>query len=263
MGSLAPPAANGARAQATPTSNMPDSVFKALKYRYIGPEGNRTDAVAGVKGDPNVYYVGAASGGLWKTTDAGAHWAPIFDDQPVSSIGAVAVAPSDPNVVWVGTGESFIRSHISTGWGMFKSTNAGKTWTRAGLENTGRIARIAIDPTDPDRVLVAALGHAYGPQPDRGIFRTTDGGKTWARVLFVNDSTGASDLVMDPNNPRILFAGTWQIEIHTWGRTSGGAGSGIWTSRDGGTTWRRLTGHGLPTRPVGKIGLGMSRANPS
>jgi photosystem II stability/assembly factor-like uncharacterized protein len=252
----------GAKEQATPTGAMPDTaVFKALKYRYIGPEGNRTDAVAGVKGDPNVYYAGAASGGLWKTTDAGAHWTPIFDDQPVSSIGAVAVAPSDPNVVWVGTGESFIRSHISVGWGMFKSTDAGKTWTRAGLENTGRIARIAIDPTDPDRVLVAALGHAYGPQPERGIFRTTDGGKTWQRVLFVNDSTGGIDVLLDPSNPRVAYAATWQIEIHTWGRTSGGPGSGIWKSTDGGTTWTRLR-NGLPTQPFGKVGLGISPAMP-
>jgi photosystem II stability/assembly factor-like uncharacterized protein len=156
--------------------DFPDSAsLGALHYRYIGPEGNRTDAIAGVKGDPNVYYAGAASGGVWKTTDAGAHWDPIFDSQPVSSIGAIAVAPSDPNVVWVGTGESFIRSHISIGWGMYRSTDAGKTWSHIGLENTGRIARIAVDPTNPDRALVAALGHAYGPQPVRGIFRTLDG----------------------------------------------------------------------------------------
>ena len=242
-------------------SRIDTTVYSRLRYRYIGPEGNRVTSVTGVSGNPEVYYAGAASGGIFKTTDGGIHWQPIFDGQPVSSVGSLAVAPSDPNIVWAGTGEPFIRSHISLGWGMFKSTDAGKTWTRAGLENTGRISRIVIDPKDPDRVYVASLGHAYGPQPERGIYRTTDGGKTWERVLFVNDSTGASDLVMDPNNPRILFAGMWQIEIHTWGRTSGGAGSGIWMSRDAGTTWKRLTGAGLPTKHVGKVGLGMSRAN--
>ncbi len=162
-----------------------------------------------------------------------------------------------------GTGEPFIRSHISVGWGVFRSTDAGKSFTKMGLEQTGRISRIVVHPTNPDIVYVASLGHAYGPQPERGIFRTMDGGKTWEKVLFVNDSTGASDLVMDPNNPRILFAGMWQLEIHTWGRTSGGAGSGIWMSRDGGTTWTRLTGHGFPTTPMGKIGLAMSKANSS
>ena len=247
---------------ATVARDLPDTTaLRALHYRYIGPEGNRTDAIAGVKGDPNIYYVGAASGGVWKTTDAGAHWDPIFDSQPVSSIGAIAVAPSDPNVVWVGTGESFIRSHISIGWGMYRSTDAGKTWAHVGLENTGRIARIAVDPTNPDRALVAALGHAYGPQPERGIFRTVDGGKTWERVLFVNDSTGGVDVLLDPSNPRTVYAAMWQIEIHTWGRTSGGAGSSIWKSTDGGSTWTRLR-NGLPTRPFGKVGLGISAAMP-
>jgi photosystem II stability/assembly factor-like uncharacterized protein len=247
---------------ATIVRDVPDSAsLGALHYRYIGPEGNRTDAIAGVKGDPNVYYAGAASGGVWKTTDAGAHWDPIFDSQPVSSIGAIAVAPSDPNVVWVGTGESFIRSHISIGWGMYRSTDAGKNWSHVGLENTGRIARIAVDPANPDRALVAALGHAYGPQPERGIFRTVDGGKTWEKVLFVNDSTGGIDVVLDPSNPRTVYAAMWQIEIHTWGRKSGGAGSSIWKSTDFGTTWTRLR-DGLPTRPFGKVGLAISAAMP-
>jgi photosystem II stability/assembly factor-like uncharacterized protein len=254
--------AKSATRPATVARDVPDTTsLTALHYRFIGPEGNRTDAIAGVKGDPNIYYVGAASGGVWKTTDAGAHWDPIFDSQPVSSIGAIAVAPSDPNVVWVGTGESFIRSHISLGWGMYRSTDAGKTWAHVGLENTGRIARIAVDPTNPDRALVAALGHAYGPQPERGIFRTVDGGKTWERVLFVNDSTGGIDVLLDPSNPRTVYAAMWQIEIHTWGRTSGGAGSSIWKSTDGGTNWTRLR-TGLPTRPFGKVGLGISAAMP-
>ncbi|HEV8197600.1 MAG TPA: hypothetical protein VGP87_13225 [Gemmatimonadales bacterium] len=242
----------------------PDTAqFSPLKFRYVGPEGNRVSSVAGVAGDPRTYYAGAASGGLFKSTDGGIHWAPIFDDQAVSSIGAISVAPSDPNVVWVGTGEPFIRSHISIGWGVFKSTDAGRTWTKMGLENTGRIARVVIDPRNPDLVYVAALGHAYGPQPDRGIFRSSDGGKTWEKTLFVNDSTGAIDLVMDPSNSRILYAATWQIEIHTWGRESGGAGSAIWKSVDGGTTWKRLSGHGLPETQVGKIGLAIARSNPN
>ena len=257
-----PAVARDARAVAVPVSSGIDSAWYAsFKWRHIGPEGNRVTSVAGVRGDRTTYYAGAASGGLWKTTDGGNRWSPIFEEQNVSSIGSVAVAPSDPNVVWVGTGEPFIRSNISVGWGVFKSTDAGKSWQKMGLENTGRISRIVIHPTNPDIVYMASLGHSYGPQQERGIYRSADGGKSWERVLFVNDSTGASDLVMDPNNPRILFAGMWQFEIHTWGRLSGGAGSGIWMSRDGGTTWKRLTGNGLPTTQVGKIGLAMSRAN--
>lgn len=250
-------------AQARPSATFDSSAWSRLRFRYIGPEGNRISSVSGVVGDPNVYYAGAASGGIFKSVDGGVHWTPIFDGQPVSSVGSLAVAPSDANVVWAGTGEPFIRSNISVGWGMFKSTDAGKSWTRAGLDNTGRISRIVIHPANPEIVYVAALGHAYGPQPERGIYRTMDGGKTWDRVLFVNDSTGASDLIMDPTNPRILYAGMWQIEIKTWGRTSGGAGSGIWKSTDGGATWQKLTGKGLPKRTVGKVGLAMSRANPS
>ena len=254
---VAPAAAQG------PVPFVTDSALAPLRYRYIGPEGNRVSAVAGIPGNPRVYYAGAASGGLFQSTDGGIHWQPLFDDQPVSSIGAIAVAPSDPNVVWVGTGEPFIRSQISIGWGVFKSTDAGKTWSRAGLENTGRIGRIVIDPRSPEVVLVAAQGHSYGPQPERGVFRSADGGKSWERTLFVNDSTGAIDLVMDPGNPRILFAATWQLEIHTWGRESGGAGGGIWKSTDGGVTWKRLRGAGLPDTPVGKIGLAIARSNPS
>ncbi|MFP5354812.1 MAG: WD40/YVTN/BNR-like repeat-containing protein [Gemmatimonadota bacterium] len=258
-----PLAAQRGRAPAPAAAAGFDSTaWAALTWRHIGPEGNRVSSVAGVMGDRTTYYAGAASGGIWKTTDAGATWRPIFDGEPVSSIGALATAPSDPNVVWAGTGEPFLRSNISVGWGVYKSTDAGKTWAKMGLDDTGRISRIIVHPTNPDVVFIAALGHAYGPQPDRGIFRTTDGGKTWEKVLFVNDSTGASDLVMDATNPRILYAGMWQVLINTWGRYSGGAGSGIWTSRDGGTTWKRLTGNGLPTTPIGKVGLALSKADP-
>ncbi len=257
----APLLAQRQRAPTAQVASIDSGWYAALKWRHIGPEGNRVTSVTGVPGDRTTYYAGAASGGLWKTTDGGNSWRPIFDDQPVSSIGALATAPSDRNVVWVGTGEPFIRSHISLGWGVWRSTDAGKSFTKMGLENTGRISRIVVNPTNPEIVYVASLGHAYGPQPERGIFRTMDGGRSWEKVLFVNDSTGASDLVMDPNNPRVLFAGMWQLQINTWGRFSGGAGSGIWMSRDGGTTWKRLSGHGLPTTPIGKIGLAMSKAN--
>jgi photosystem II stability/assembly factor-like uncharacterized protein len=246
-----------------PASALDPALFSQLKFRHIGPEGNRVTAVTGVSGDPNTYYAGAASGGIWKTTDAGIHWAPIFDDQPISSIGTLAVAPSNPDVVWAGTGEPWIRSHVSIGNGVYKSTDAGRSWAHMGLDATGRIGRIVIDPTNPDIVFVAAQGHSYGPQQERGVYRTQDGGKTWQRVLFVDENTGAIDVVMHPTNPRVLFAAMWQLEIHTWGRTSGGPGSGIFVSRDAGSTWTRLVGHGLPVHPVGKIGLAIARSNPN
>ncbi len=239
----------------------PSSNIDALRWRFIGPMGNRLTSVAGVPGQPDVYYVGAASGGLWKTSDSGAHWNPIFDDQPVSSIGSIEVAPSDPNIVWAGTGEAWIRSNVSVGQGIYKSTDAGKTWRSMGLEKTGRIGHIAIDAKNPDIVLACALGHAYGPQQDRGVFRTTDGGVHWERVLFVDENCGCSDLKMDPNNPNILFAGMWPIEIHTWGRTSGGPGSGLYTSRDGGATWKKVSGRGLPNRMTGKWALAIAPSN--
>src|SRR5579863_5785089 len=230
-----------------------------LRYRYIGPVGNRVIAAAGIPGDSNVYYAGAASGGIFNSTDGAVHWDPIFAGEPVSSIGSLAIASSDSNVIWAGTGETFIRSHISVGAGIYKSSDAGKTWSLMGLEKTGRIGRVVIDPRNPDVVLACALGHAYGPQPERGVYRTADAGKTWDKVLFVDENTGCSDLAMDPNNPRILFAGMWQIEIHTWGRTSGGPGSGLFKSTDGGLTWKRLEGHGLPHSPVGRIAVRIAK----
>jgi photosystem II stability/assembly factor-like uncharacterized protein len=246
----------------SPTPRIAPALYRQLHWRTIGPEGNRFTSAAGIPGDALTYYVGAASGGIWKTTDGGVNWRSIFDDHPVQSIGALAVSRSDPNIVWAGTGEAHIRSHISIGQGAYKSTDAGKTWTLMGLEPTGRIARIVVHPRDPDVVLVCALGHAYGPQPERGVFRTTDGGTTWTRVLHVDQNTGCSDLAMDPTNPRILFAGMWQLEIHTWGRTSGGPGSGLFVSRDGGVTWARLTGRGLPKGPVGKVAVAIAPSNP-
>ncbi len=238
------------------------ALWQSLHWRTIGPEGNRFSAAAGIAGDPLTYYVGSASGGIWKTLDGGVNWRPIFDDQPVQSIGALAVAPSDPNVVWAGTGEGKIRSHISVGQGVYRSVDAGETWTLTGLERTGRIPRLVVHPTDPNTALVCALGHAYGPQPERGIYRTIDGGVTWTHVLFVDENTGCSDIAMDPRNPRVLFAGMWQLDIKTWGRTSGGPGSGLFVSRDGGVTWTRLAGNGLPTKPVGKVAVAIAPSNP-
>jgi photosystem II stability/assembly factor-like uncharacterized protein len=251
----------GSRSVAAQQNEVNPDVYSQLQFRYIGPVGNRATAVASVLGNPNIYYVGAASGGIFKSTDGGIHWDPTFDSQAVSSIGSLAVAASDPNIIWAGTGESFIRSHISVGNGIYKSVDAGKTWTLMGLDKTGRISNVLVDPRNPDIVLACALGHAYGPQPERGVFRTTDGGKNWEKVLFVDENTGCSDMTMDPNNSHILFAGMWQIEIHTWTRTSGGAGSGLFRSIDGGATWKRLEGHGLPKAPVGRIAVRVAKSD--
>ena len=236
-------------------------VYQNLEYRYIGPPGNRTSAVVGIPGDPLTYYVGGSSGGVWRTEDGGRNWEPLFDDQQAQSIGALAIAPSDPHVIWAGTGEAFIRSNVSIGNGVYKSTDGGKTWKHMGLDKTGRIGRVAIDPRDPDIVFVAAVGHGYGPQKERGVFRTTDGGKTWEHVLFVDENTGCFEIAMNMDNPRILFAGMWPVVIKTWGRESGGPNGGVWRSTDGGSTWERLE-KGLPKPPLGKVGLAIAPTNP-
>jgi len=243
------------------TEKMDSEIFGQLKYRYIGPVGNRVSAVFGIPDNPRIYYAGGASGGIWKTTDGGVHWTPIFDDQPAQSIGSLAVASSDPNIVWAGTGEAHFRSNISIGNGIYKSTDGGKSWKHMGLEKTGRIGRILIDPRDPDTVFAASMGHCYGPQAERGVFRTRDGGRTWDRVLFVDENTGCGEMAMDPNNPRILFATMWQLVVRTWGRESGGPGSGLYLSRDGGDTWKCLEGNGLPPSPLGKIAVAVAPSN--
>ncbi|MGB6877515.1 MAG: hypothetical protein WBD87_15930 [Candidatus Acidiferrales bacterium] len=233
--------------------------FSQMRYRTLGPEGNRADAIVGEPGNPMVDYVGAASGGIFKTTDGGLHWKPIFDKEDAMSIGALAIAPSAHNIVWAGTGEAFYnRVATSIGDGIYKSIDSGATWKHMGLENTGRIARIVVDPTNPDIVFAAAVGSGFAPSQNRGVFRTTDGGKTWQRVLFVDENTGAADVAMDAHNPQTLLAGTWQLTIHTWDLHSGGPGSGIFISHDGGTTWTRIVGHGLPTHPIGKTAVAIA-----
>jgi len=246
----------------TDAQQVTPDIYKGLNYRHIGPPGNRTSAVVGVPGDMNVYYVGAASGGIWKSEDAGLNWDPIFDDQPAQSIGALAIAPSNENIIWAGTGEPFIRSNISIGNGVYKSVDAGKSWQHMGLDLTGRIGRIVIDQHNPDVVLVGSLGHCYGPQKERGVYKTTDGGKTWKQVLFVDENTGCFEIAVDPSNSTIMFAGMWPLVIHTWGRESGGPGGGIYMSRDGGDTWKHLTGNGLPAPPIGKVGIAIAPSNP-
>jgi photosystem II stability/assembly factor-like uncharacterized protein len=231
-----------------------------LRFRFVGPiVGNRIASVAGVPGDPTTYYAGAASGGVWKSTDAGNAWTPISDSLPVAAIGALAVSPTDHNIVWAGTGEAWvIRDSDVQGNGIYKSTDAGKNWTNMGLENTGRIGRIIVHPSNPDIVYACAVGRATGPQQERGVFRTTDGGAHWDRVLFADENTGCSGLSMDAHNPRVLFAGMWQVEMHSWAEFSGGPSSAIYMSRDGGTKWTKLEGRGLPKSPVGKIDIAIA-----
>jgi photosystem II stability/assembly factor-like uncharacterized protein len=241
----------------------PNTATDELRFQYMGPaSAGRISAVAGIPGDTTTYYAGAASGGIWKTTDGGKTFVPIFDDQPVQAIGALAVSPSDPKVVWAGTGEAWvIREADVQGDGIYKSTDAGATWRNMGLKDTGRISRIIVHPKNPDVVFVAALGRVTGPQEERGVYRTTDGGATWQRVLFVNRDTGVSGLAMDANNPDVLIAGTWQVVMHTWAMFSGGPGSGLHLSKDGGTTWKKIEHPGLPKPPVGKIDVAIAPSN--
>jgi photosystem II stability/assembly factor-like uncharacterized protein len=235
----------------------------ALRWRSIGPyRGGRVTAVAGVGSQPMVYYMGATGGGVWKTDDAGVTWHNVSDGFVRSgSVGAVSVAPSNPNIVYVGMGEACLRGNLSSGDGVYKSADAGKTWTHIGLDDSSQIGRLQIHPANADIVYVAAVGHPYGPNAERGVFRTTDGGRTWQKVLFVDDKTGAADIAMDPSNPRVLYATTWQVLRTPWNIFSTGAGSGLYKSTDGGDTWTKLTA-GLPTGNLGKIGVTVSPANP-
>ena len=235
------------------------ALFKALRWRSIGPyRGGRVTAVAGVPGQPQVYYMGATGGGVWKTDDGGITWNPITDGYvQTGSVGAIAVAPSDPNVIYVGMGEADIRSNFSHGDGVYKSVDAGKTWKHAGLSDSRQIGRISVHPRDPNIAFVAALGHPFGPNQERGLFRTRDGGTTWERVLFVDDETGAIDVVIDPVNPRNVYASFWPVYRRPWELYSGGNGSGPYKSVDGGSTWTELK-NGLPVGMKGRIGLAVS-----
>jgi photosystem II stability/assembly factor-like uncharacterized protein len=233
--------------------------YEGMKWRLIGPfRGGRSLTAVGVTSQPNTYYFGAVSGGVWKTTDGGLSWDPIFDKQDISSIGSVAVSDSDPNVVYVGTGEACIRGDISYGDGVYRSVDAGKTWTNVGLKDTRHIGAVIVHPTNPDIAFVAALGHAYGPNQERGIFRTRDGGKTWEKVLYINDRTGGIDIVFDPQNPHVLFASMWEGNRTPWSLNSGGEKSGLYRSGDDGTTWKRVEGNGFPEGPLGRIGVSVA-----
>lgn len=230
-----------------------------MKWRLIGPfRGGRVLAVTGIASQPNTYYFGAVSGGVWKTTDGGVTWDPIFDKQRVSSVGAIAAADSDSNVLYAGTGEACIRGNISYGDGVYKSVDAGKTWSNVGLKDSRHIGALIVHPTNPDVVFVAALGHAYGTNEERGIFRTRDGGKTWEKVLYIDDRTGGIDVVFDPQNPHVLFAAMWKGYRTPWSLNSGGENSGLYRSADDGATWKRIIGNGMPEGPLGRIGVSVA-----
>src|SRR6184192_322646 len=243
-----------------------DPALRALHWRLVGPfRGGRAVAVAGDPARPLVFYFGAVNGGVWKTTNGGTTWRNITDGKSdISSVGAIAVAPSDPAVIYVGTGESQLREDLTYGTGVYRSTDGGATWQHLGLSDTQQIGDLVIDPRDADRVYVAAIGHGFGPNAERGVFRTTDGGKSWKKVLFLNDSTGAMDLAIDPSNPRILFASMWKFQRTPWGMNAGGGRSGLWKTTDGGDSWKEITfNRGLPNKPLGKIGISISAARPN
>src|SRR5213592_977302 len=249
-------------ASPTPAPQIDPKLFSGMQWRVVGPfRGGRALAIEGVPDDPNTWYFGAVAGVVWKRTDGGATWVPVFDKQDISSIGAIAVAPSDHNTVYVGTGEAAIRGNTTYGTGVYKSVDAGKNWKNIGLRDTRQIGALIVHPNNPDIVYVAALGHAFGPNSERGIFRTTDGGKTWAKVLSKDENTGGIDIVFDPHNPNTLFAALWQARRQPWFFSSGGPGSGLYRSTDGGTTWQELHGNGLPNGILGRIGVAVSGAD--
>ncbi|MDP9143645.1 MAG: hypothetical protein M3N43_02945, partial [Actinomycetota bacterium] len=239
--------------------------LRGLQWRSIGPsgQGGRLDDIAVDENDPNTFYLGFATGGIWKTTNGGTTWASIFESYSTHSIGDLGLAPSNPNILYVGTGEPNNRQSSSFGTGVYKTTDGGQTFTHMGLRETQSIARVLVHPTNPDIVWVAAVGHLFGPNPDRGVFKTTDGGRTWRKVLFVDNSTGATELRMHPTNPNVLFAATYTRQRSAWGFASGGPGAGIWRSDDGGEQWTRVTGGGLPNGTMGRIALDISRSNPN
>ncbi len=236
--------------------------YDSMRWRMIGPfRGGRTVGAIGVPGQPNVFYVGVNNGGVWKTDDFGRTWNPIFDDQPTGSIGSLAVAASNPNILYVGSGEGLQRPDLSVGDGVYKSTDGGKTWKHMGLKDGQQIPAIQVDPRDPNRVFVAILGHPYGPNAERGVFRSLDGGKTWEKVLYKDENTGAVALEIDPSNSQIIYAALWAARQGPWenGKWKG-PGSGLFKSTDGGTTWKQIT-NGLPSG-LGRIGFNIAPQRP-
>jgi photosystem II stability/assembly factor-like uncharacterized protein len=253
-------------APAPPIHQTNDPILKNFTWRSIGPANmvGRIDDIAVVESTPSIYYLAFATGGVWKTINNGTTWTPLFDEQPVTSIGDITIAPSDPNIVYAGTGEPNNRQSSSFGAGVYKSVDAGKTWKFMGLKETQTIARIAIHPKNPNIVYVAAVGHLFGPNPERGLYKTTDGGETWTNTKFIDNDTGFIDLVMDLSNPNVLYAASYQRRRQPWGFNGGGAGSGIWKTTDAGKSWTKLTGNGLPNNPIiGRIGLDVARSKPS
>ena len=244
----------------SPSPSASPSPGPALHWRSIGPTvaGGRVSTVAGTDLDPALFYAGAAGGGVWKSTNGGTDWRPVFDKAGTQSIGAIAIAPRDKNDVWVGTGEPWPRNNVIPGDGIYHSTDGGGTWVRMGLAQTSQIARVLLDPRDPKRVIVAALGDPFRDSDERGVFRSADGGKTWTKTLYAGPAVGASDLAMDPKNPDVLYAGMWRFRRSAWNLTSGGADDGIYKSVDGGTTWKRVAGNGLPAGITGRIALAIA-----
>src|SRR5258708_37934239 len=250
---------------ATPINWSSDPMLKRFVWRGIGPAsmGGRIDDIAAVESNPYIYYVGFATGGVWKTTNNGTTFQPIFDTYSNASIGDIAIASSNPDTVWVGTGEANNRQSSSFGDGIYKSTDGGKTFTKMGLENSQTIARIVIDPKDPNIVYVAVLGHLFGANKERGVYKTTDGGKTWNNVKFIDEDTGFTDIVMDPSDSKTLYAASYQRRRTSWGFNGGGPGSGIWKTTDAGKTWTKLQGNALPEGLLGRTGIDVSRSNPN
>ena len=249
-----------------PINLSDDPTLRPFVWRSIGPAniGGRVDDIAVVESNPSTIYVGFATGGIWKSINNGTTWTPIFDTYPVSSIGDIAIAPSNPDVIYVGTGEANNRQSSSFGAGVYKSTDAGKTFEYVGLKDTQSIGRIVVHPKDPNIAYVAALGHLFGPNPERGLFKTTDGGRTWTNTKFIDNDTGFTDVVMDPSNPNVLFAASYQRRRVPWGYNGGGAGSGLWKTTNAARTWTRLSGSGLPDNPIiGRIGIDIARSKPS
>jgi len=257
-----------APAQTQAVNQSDDPFLREFRFRSIGPAvmGGRVDDIEGVADDPMTVYVGFATGGLWKTTNGGINWTSLFDEMPVSSIGDIAIAPGNKDIVYVGTGEPNNRQSSSIGNGVYKSTDGGETWTHAGLENTQSIARVVVHPRDPNIVFVAAMGHLFGPNEDRGLYKSSDGGKTWKKAKYVDQFTGFTDVAIDPVNPRNMYAVSYQRLRTWWGYNGGGPGSGLWKSTDGGETWTRLQGNGLPQpddKIWGRSGIDIHRANPN